>query len=166
MAGNHLEDLVAEWYEFNGYFVRRNVQVGKRPKGGYECELDVVAFHPAERRLVQVEPSLDAHTWAEREARYSKKFAAGRKYIPALFAGLDLPSEIEQVAILVFASTSSRQTLAGGRILLIGDFMRQVRAGLAKRSVARAGISEQFPLLRTLLFAAQYWNVEKQTPNL
>ena len=44
--------------------------------------------------------------------------------------------------------------------------MRQVRAGLAKRSVARAGISEQFPLLRTLLFAAQYWNVEKQTPNL
>jgi hypothetical protein len=29
MPRNHLEDLVAEWYEFRGYFVRRNVQVGK-----------------------------------------------------------------------------------------------------------------------------------------
>ena len=41
MAGNHLESLVAEWYEFRGYFVRRNIRVGKRSKGGYECELCV-----------------------------------------------------------------------------------------------------------------------------
>ncbi len=36
---NFLEQLVAEWYEHQGYFVRRNVQVGKRTKGGYEGEL-------------------------------------------------------------------------------------------------------------------------------
>lgn len=30
MAGNHLEALVAEWYEVRGYFVRRNVRVGRR----------------------------------------------------------------------------------------------------------------------------------------
>jgi hypothetical protein len=57
MAGNHLEDLAAEWYQFQGFFVRRNVQVGKRLRGGYDCELDVVAFHPAERRLIHIEPS-------------------------------------------------------------------------------------------------------------
>ena len=51
MAGNHLESLVAEWYEFQGYFIRRNVRVGKLPKGGYEAELDVVAFHPEQRSL-------------------------------------------------------------------------------------------------------------------
>jgi hypothetical protein len=34
--------------------VRRNVQVGKRPKGGYECELDIVAFHPEQRALVHL----------------------------------------------------------------------------------------------------------------
>lgn len=39
MAGNHLETLVAEWYEFCGYFIRRNIQVGKRLKGGYEPSL-------------------------------------------------------------------------------------------------------------------------------
>src|SRR3546814_1397354 len=82
---NHLEQLTAEWYEVRGYFVRRNVQVGKRVKGGYECELDVVAFCPQRRHLVHVEPSMDANTWATREARYTKKFEAGRKYIPGIF---------------------------------------------------------------------------------
>ena len=30
MANNFLEQLVTEWYEYRGYFVRRNVPVGKR----------------------------------------------------------------------------------------------------------------------------------------
>lgn len=59
-ASNYLEQLVGEWYEYRGYFVRRNVLVGKRAKGGYDCELDVVAFHPAKHHLVQIEPSMDA----------------------------------------------------------------------------------------------------------
>src|SRR5437016_5364675 len=46
IAVNFLEQLVAEWYEYQGYFIRRNVRVGKLAAGGYECELDVVAFHP------------------------------------------------------------------------------------------------------------------------
>lgn len=75
---NHLEQLVAEWYEYRGYFVRRNVQVGPRTKGGYECELDVVAFHPAQNHLVHIEPSMDADSWTKREKRYAKKFSAGR----------------------------------------------------------------------------------------
>jgi hypothetical protein len=28
---NHLEQLVAKWLEFKGYFVRRNVKVGNDP---------------------------------------------------------------------------------------------------------------------------------------
>ena len=44
MSSNFLEQLVAEFYEYKGYFVRRNILVGKRAKGGYECELDVVAL--------------------------------------------------------------------------------------------------------------------------
>ena len=60
MASNYLEQLVAEWYEYQGYFIRRNVLVGKREQGGYECELDVVAFHPETKQLVHIEPSTDA----------------------------------------------------------------------------------------------------------
>jgi len=79
MAHNHLEQLLAEWYEYKGYIVKRNLQVGKRKKGGFECELDIVAFHPELKHLVHLEPSLDADSWAVREQRFSKKFAAEKK---------------------------------------------------------------------------------------
>jgi hypothetical protein len=72
-------------------------------------------------------------------------------------AGLDIPTDIEQIALLVFASTSSRSTIGGGKILLISDFMREIQEGLRKHSVAHWAVPEQFPLLRSLLFAAQYW---------
>jgi len=162
MAGNHLEALVAEWYEIRGYFVRRNVQVGKRPKGGYECELDIVAFHPEQRSLVQVEPSLDSDSWAKREVRYRKKFEAGRRYIPALFPGIPVPKHIDQIALFVYGGGDAREQVAGGRVMFIREFMAEVRAGIAHRRVSSAAIPEEYPLLRTLQFAAQYWGDDSQ----
>jgi hypothetical protein len=158
MAGNYLEELVAEWYQHEGYFVRRNVQVGKRPKGGYECELDIVAFHPERKELVHIEPSLDADGWEKREQRYSKKFDAGRRFIPTMFHGLELPSKIDQVALFVFGG-GGHKTLAGGRVMFIREFMRKILESVRKHTVEAAVIPEQYPLLRTLQFAAQYWPV-------
>ena len=155
MAGNHLESLVAEWYELRGYFIRRNVQVGKLSKGGYKCELDVVGFHPEQRSLVQIEPSLDAGSWPEREKRYKKKFDAGRKYIPGLFQGMAIPEDIDQIALFVYGGGKSR--LAGGRVVFIRDFMEEIRADIRLRKVASAVIPEGLPLLRTLQFAAEFW---------
>ncbi len=94
---NFLEQLVAEWYEFSGYFVRRNVHVGRRKGGGYECELDVIAFYPDGKRLVHIESSMDSHSWAKREKRFRKKFEAGRKHIPKLFQSFEPLPEIEHV---------------------------------------------------------------------
>ena len=31
---DHLEQLAAEWYEHRGYFLRRNIRVGRRDLGG------------------------------------------------------------------------------------------------------------------------------------
>jgi hypothetical protein len=81
---NFLEQLVAEWYEFRGYFVRRNIKVGPLPKGGFKSELDVVAFHPTEKHLVHIDPSTDAHAWDQREKHFTPKFVVGRKFIPSI----------------------------------------------------------------------------------
>ena len=156
MAGNHLESLVAEWYELRGYFIRRNVQVGKLPTGGYEAELDVVGFHPEQRSLVQIEPSLDTVSWATSVERYSKKFEAGRKHIPGLFPGMPIPKDIDQIALFVFGG-SKRREIAGGRVLFIREFMEKIREDVRHRKVARAAIPQGLPLLRTLQFAAEYW---------
>ena len=152
MINNHLEQLVAEWYEFQGFFVRRNVNVGKRPQGGYEGELDIVAFHPELKKVVHIETSLDADSWKKREERFKKKFEAGKKYIPQIFKGFKIPSEIEQIAILFFASKAHRETLAGGKIMLVSELLVEIVKKLSKLKVAKQAIPEQFPLLRTIQF--------------
>lgn len=156
---NHLEQLTAEWYEYSGYFVRRNIRVGKRPNGGYDCELDVVAFHPGTKHLIHIEPSMDAHPWAKREERYEKKFAAGRKHIPNLFRGIEIPADIEQVAIFGFGGRGPSPTVAGGRVMLVQDLLHEITVMLRTKKIEREAVPEQFPLLRTVQLMCQHHNI-------
>lgn len=153
---NHLEQLIAEWYEYQGYYVRRNVLVGKRLKGGYECELDIVAFHPEKKELLHIEPSLDADSWETREKRYLKKFEAGRKYIRKLFNGLDLPAEIKQQVVLVFASKANHTELAGGKVVLIEEILAAISREFQGKMINSQAIPEQYALLRTIQFVVHY----------
>jgi hypothetical protein len=150
-----LEQLVAEWYEYQGYFVRRNVLVGPRLKGGYECELDVIAFNPERKHLVHIEPSMDTNTWAERERRYTKKFAAGRKYIPHVFKGLILPNDIEQIAVLTFAAKKNHVTLGGGKLVLVEDLLSEIFEALKTKRIGRNSIPEHWTVLRSFQFVAE-----------
>jgi hypothetical protein len=152
---NFLESLVAEWYEFTGYFVRRNARVGKLPRGSFEGELDVVAFNPVTNSLIHIEVSSDAGSWAIRESRLAKKFECGRKYIPKLFSGFALP-EIERIAI--FSEVRGKQhppTIANGTLLPMDEFLRKVRDGLP--SSYQQVIHEQYVILRALQLAKDYW---------
>lgn len=165
MAGNHLEQLMAEWYEYCGYFVRRNVMVGPRRNGGYEGELDVVAFEPGSKHLVHVEASMDAYSWAKRETRFRRKFEMGRKYIPNLFAEFDDLVEIEQFAVLGFASKDNHTEVGGCPIRLIPDILAEIAEHLEPLRIQRAAVPEQFSLLRTLQFAVQYRSVFAELDN-
>ena len=154
---NFLEQLVAEWYEFNGYFVNRNVHVGRRPKGGWECELDVIAFNPKTKHLVHVEPSTDADHWDKRQERFRKKFDAGQKYIPELFDSFKPLPKIEQIALFVFGSGKKHPHVGGGNVMMISDFMQTIRDEVKKRSVFKSAIPEKYVILRALQFAVQFW---------
>ena len=153
---NHLEQLVAEWYEYRGYFVRRSVRVGRRGGGGYEGEVDVVAFDPAARHIVHVETSMDALGWPEREQRYSKKFEIGRKYIPELVPGFQASHQIEQIVLLGYGGKGGRTTLGGARIVLIAELLAEILAALRKKNMHSEAVPEQYLLLRTLHFIAQH----------
>jgi len=153
---NHLEQLVGEWFEYNGYFVRRNVLVGRRAAGGYDCELDVVAFNPRTKHLVHVEPSLDANSWEKREKRYQHKFEAGREHIPELLSGNEVPIDFDQIVLLLFGSKANHQTVGGGQIMLVSELYQEITLGLRGKTVSSNAVPEQFPLLRTIQQCLQY----------
>ncbi len=148
---SHLESLVAEYLEWQGFLIRRNTKVGRLKHGGWEMELDIVGFHPQTKELVHYEPSIDALSWAKREARYKKKFEAGRKYIfKELFAWLPRNTPLRQVAVFI-SHPAGRDSVAGGAIISIDELMAEIRAKIMTCGpMVRNAVPEQYPLLRTL----------------
>jgi hypothetical protein len=132
------------------------VLVGKRKEGGYECELDIVGFHPVARHLLHIEPSMDAMSWEQRERRFQKKFDAGKQYIPTLFAGLELPQEIDQRAVFVFASNKVHQTVGGGRVMHVREILQEIFGELKSKSLFNSTIPEHLAILRSFQFVAEY----------
>jgi hypothetical protein len=150
---NHLEELTAEWLNYNRYFVRTAVRVGKRAKGGWDGELDVVAFHPSRQHFLHVECSIDAHNWDKREARFVKKFDFGRKHARELFSGMNLPTSLDQVVVHGYLSAPERhRVLGGGRLITSEELTAEIMHSLPERMWSSA-VPEQFPLLRTLQIA-------------
>jgi len=99
---------------------------------------------------------MDSDSWEVRERRFAAKFAAGKKYIPDLFADLSELPQIQQLALLVYAGQSTHLTIGGGDVLLVGTLMREIRTELVTRPIASKAVPEQFQILRALQFAANY----------
>jgi len=147
----HLESLIAEYLEWQGCLIRRNIKVGRRLEGGWEMELDVVGYHPESNRILHYEPSLDALTWGVREPRYEKKFSLGRKYMfTEVFKWLPPKTHIEQIAVF-YNHPRGRDKIAGATIMSIDELMAEIKARVVGCGpMIKNAISEQYPLLRTI----------------
>lgn len=156
MHQNHLEKLVAEWYEYKGFFLRKNVYVDPKPKGGYAGELDIIGVHPSEKRLIHVECSLDADAWEKREERFLKKFNLGSKHIPLLFRDFNVSSEIEKYAVLLFASRKNHPTIGGGKVLTVETLLKEIINDIRLKKIEKNAVPENFELLRTVQYICQY----------
>lgn len=150
---DYLKHLVREWYEFQGYFVREALWVGLGPDGSYECELDVVAYHPLHRHVVQVEPSFDLSPFEERAAHLRSKFDAGKKYLHRLF-GTPPRLHIEQIALIASPIEAPHVTIGGGRVLRLAQLVAEILQRFEELGPAAEAVSEQWPMIRTLQLAA------------
>jgi hypothetical protein len=153
-AVEYLQQLATEWYEYQGYFVHRDLWIGLERDGTYECELDVVAFHPVRRHLVHLETSFDLLDWKEKERHFLLKFDAGRKYLHRLF-GAEPRTHLEQIALVVGGDDVPR-TIAGGKTERLADVLAAIIAELRSFEIAEAPVPEQWPIMRTLQFLATY----------
>jgi len=154
---NFLEELVAEWYEFQGYFVTRNVKYGRRSKGGYEGEMDVVTYHPQKGELVHIEVSGDADSNAERKRRIEKKFSTAQRHYSELFKFPNMT--ILKVAVMGYNRIKCSEDWGDIKYYTIPGFVRDV----VLRGIYDFGskhknwsIEERFPILRSMQFALSY----------
>ena len=153
---NFLEQLAAEWYECQGYFVRTNAKANRRSKGGWDNELDVLAFNPGTKELVHLETSWDALTWEGRKTRFlTKKFV----FTDLQYAELvgHPPSKITKRAI-VGTSKASPGSLWGKdiHVTTVPTFVAEIAAWLRPKHPLRDVIPENFPRLRALQFGIHY----------
>lgn len=156
---SHLEQLIVEYLDWRGYLVRRNVKVGRLKHGGWEMELDVLAYNPHTKDLVHYEPSLDANTWEIRELRFAKKFSAAQKYVFSdVFGWLPPKTPVRHIAILP-SHPKNRDYLGEAKLQSIDEFIAEVRGEIIKCGPARrAAISEIYPLLRTIQLVMNGYN--------
>jgi len=165
MAFSHLEQLISEYLEWQGYLIKRNVKVGKLQHGGWEMELDIIGYHPVENKLVHFEPSIDAQPWETREIRYRKKFQAGRKHIrEAIFKWIPDGIELEQFAVFT-NHPKNRHTIAGGRIISIDELASEIARKVGEKGLMSSNaIQESYPLLRTIqLVRNGYFRIVEQS---
>src|SRR5438552_18294670 len=112
---NHLESLIAQYHEWKRCIVRRNVKVGRRAKGGFAGELDVVVYDPSSNKVIHYEPSTDAKRWDQRADKYKRKFEMGQKFISTeVFPWLQPGFSLEQIAVF-FCVPDRRAEFEGGR---------------------------------------------------
>ncbi|HEC92310.1 MAG TPA: hypothetical protein ENI51_04855 [Candidatus Atribacteria bacterium] len=147
---NFLEELVAEWYDFNGYFIKKNIRIEELPKGGYKGEMDIIAFHPLKKELVHIETSTDAKNWDARKKRLLKKFNTAQNCYQDLF-----PFEyrnIKRIAIAGwFAKKHSKRASLGEDIELksLPEFTNEIISALKNYPASKA-VPEKYPLLRAI----------------
>lgn len=152
---DYLQQLLGEWYEYQGYFLHRDLWVGLDANGDYECALDLVAFNPHKNRLVHLEMSADLLPWQDCQEHFITKFNASKKYLHR-FIGFQPPATLEQIAVVVFADASHHRTVAGARILLMRELFAEFLQTLRSFSVSSVPMPSQWPLLRTLQFVSEY----------
>lgn len=154
---NFLEQLAAEWYEYIGYFVRTNIRARKREKGGWDVELDVLAYSPSKQELLHIETSGDADSWAERKQRFlKKKFILSRQdYEEILECKIN---SVQRIAIVGY-SPSTRANLEWGEdieVKLIPKFLDEIVAVLRQKDWMSESVPERYTILRSMQMVLAY----------
>jgi hypothetical protein len=125
--------------------------------GGWDAELDILAYDPNSGALLHVETSGDANSWAERKDRFlTKKFMLERREYEEIL-GCRI-SNIKKIAVVGY-SRSTKIDLDWGKdieVVLIPELMRQIAEKLRSQKPMQEAVPEGFPILRAVQTVLAY----------
>ena len=167
---NFLEQLTSEWYGYKGYFIRTNVKFGRRSKGGYMGEMDVIGYKPETQDFIHIEASTDALAWPKRKKIFERKFTDARKYYMKIFPFKQMDMKPKQIALVGFnlnpspAVTFWKSSVSSGspwgdikiEVIHIPKFFEQINTELKNKNPQNDAIPETYPLLRAAQYSAFY----------
>jgi hypothetical protein len=167
---NFLEQIVAEWYEYQGYLVRTNIKFGRRDRGGYVGEIDVIGYKPETSDFVHIETSTDAGAWPKRKIKFERKFTDARKYYMEIFPFKEMHMRPRQIALVGFnlnpcqevaswKSSAPGESLWGDiaiEVIHIPKFFEQINSELKLKNPQNDAIPEAYPLLRAVQYSTFY----------
>ncbi|MDO8469032.1 MAG: hypothetical protein Q7S29_04715 [Candidatus Peribacter sp.] len=152
---NFLEQLTAEWYAYRGWFVRTNIKFGRRKLGGWEGEMDVIAYNPKTETLRHIETSTDAHSWDIRKKCFLRKFTTAKPHYGDVFPVHR--KHTEQVAVVGFHKPKAKTVFSDSiTIILVPDFIREITVVLSNLDPMNNAVPETYPLLRAVQYASFY----------
>ena len=154
-ASNFLEELVAEWYDFKGFFVKTNIPYGIGARGGIKGEIDILAYNPKDKCICHIEVSSDSDSWDNRIEKFKKRFNHASAFYDKI-----LPFNYEQVkkiAILSFGEPLSKnrelfEQSTKARLITLTAFFREIKSTLENIDPNKQAIPESYLLLRTIQF--------------
>lgn len=167
---NFLEQIASEWHEYKGYFVRTNVKFGRRPRGGYVGEMDIVAYKLETQDFIHIEASTDARTWPSRKGIFEKKFTDARKHYMKIFPFKQMRMRPRQIALVGFnlnpspKATSWKSSAPSGspwgdikiEVIHIPKFFKEINTELKNKNPQNDAVPETYPLLRAIQYSTFY----------
>ncbi|MFW9996052.1 MAG: hypothetical protein ACFFD4_28685 [Candidatus Odinarchaeota archaeon] len=155
----YLEELVAEWYDFKGYFVKTNIPFGKGEQGGIKGEIDVLVYDPATQVLKHVEVETGATSYSEIAEKTSKKFERASDYYSKLF-----PSGVRSIEKQIITGwgdmkQENRELIkntTGADLITIKEFFNEIKTGVQAIDPTSNAIPECYRLLRTVQMFSYY----------
>jgi hypothetical protein len=155
---NFLEQLANEWYSYTDHFVRNNIKFDKRPNGGYNGEIDVIAFNYKENQLIHIEASMDANQNEKRVIGFNKKFRLTLGEYNELLK--TEATNIKKIAIVGISKTAI-DFGNGIQHITVPDFVNNITNRIKNIDPMKAAIPEGFPLMRAIQFSNYYINKTK-----
>lgn len=146
---NFLEQLVAEWYAYNDYFVRTNIRFEKRSEGGYKGEFDVIAFCPKTKELIHIEVSNDARSYEERTKMFQKKFDISKKQYQTNFK-IDNIEKLEKIIIASYPNPKKMKLDDNVKFTSVSDLMKDIIKKFKGIDARSEAVPEIYPLLRAI----------------
>ena len=157
---NYLEQLAAEWYRFSGYFVRTNVHAKKLKRGGFQNEIDVLAYKPKTGELIHIETARGMGGWNNAEKNIKKKFNIEKAEYERL---VDAPVKKISGLLVTEWSKPKKESIHLDfeiRFKSTPQFLEEILSEIHKTPYFSASIPENSPILRTIQMMHSFYDAQ------